>query len=184
MNDALRQLANEAGLVQEYWDGLGIRREWSEPTVRALLQGLGFDDSIAPGQHLETLADEAYARPLPPSLVLRQDSAPAVPVALPVDRPDTVIEWELLLEDGTALRGESLSSNLPLLGARTIGNRACERRSLPLPEGLPCGYHHLRLPRLDASAMLIVVPARCYIPTELEAGQRHWGLAVQLYALR
>ncbi|MBV8198379.1 MAG: 4-alpha-glucanotransferase [Candidatus Eremiobacteraeota bacterium] len=45
---------------------------------------------------------------------------------------------------------------------------------------LPLGYHHLT--DGSRSATLIVAPARCYLPPEMERG-RVWGLATQLYAL-
>ena len=48
-----------------------------------------------------------------------------------------------------------------------------------LPAQLPLGYHTL-LDASGATSRLIVSPGRCHLPP----GFRHWGWAIQLYALR
>src|SRR5499427_6853708 len=57
---------------------------------------------------------------------------------------------------------------------------------LPLPAGLPLGYHRLQLEAGNISARinLIIAPDRCYLPAELGTGARSWGLSCQLYGLR
>jgi 4-alpha-glucanotransferase len=65
--------------------------------------------------------------------------------------------YELILEDGSTLRGDGR-----------------------LPADLPLGYHDLVRPHRDQPVRLIVSPRRCYLPPGLQA----WGWAVQLYALR
>lgn len=47
---------------------------------------------------------------------------------------------------------------------------------------LPIGYHHW--PAGDEEALLIAAPPRCWLPPELEAGKRLWGVSTQLYGLR
>jgi 4-alpha-glucanotransferase len=57
---------------------------------------------------------------------------------------------------------------------------------MPLPTGLPLGYHQLDLKAADVSARLtlIVAPAGCYLPRDLAGDARSWGLTCQLYGLR
>ena len=57
---------------------------------------------------------------------------------------------------------------------------------MPLPEGLPLGYHQLDLEAagITARLSLIVAPARCHLPGALGPGARSWGLTCQLYGLR
>jgi 4-alpha-glucanotransferase len=184
MNEALRRLAAAAGIIDGYWDGLGIRRELNESTTRALLQGLEFDPARDPQAHLSELADAPFMTPLPSSLVLRLGMPLAVTLAISSADLDRAMQWEILFEDGTARQGDFLAAQLAPIDARDIGGCHYVRVSLPLPAELPCGYHRLRLPQLDCSALLIVAPPRCFIPTELEHGRRCWGLAIQLYALR
>jgi 4-alpha-glucanotransferase len=63
---------------------------------------------------------------------------------------------EILLEDGSSI---------------AVDNR--------LPADLPCGYHDI-LPRKGPQRRLIVAPASCWLPDDLET----WGWAIQLYAAR
>ena len=58
------------------------------------------------------------------------------------------------------------------------GERFDAERSLP-PD-LPLGYHLLHYEGVDSPARLVVTPATCYLPPDLET----WGWAVQLYAAR
>ena len=83
MNETLARLAAAAGLLPEYWDGLGIRRELAEGTARALLAGLGFDPARAESDHLARLEAAPFATPLPPCVVLREGEPREVVVALP-----------------------------------------------------------------------------------------------------
>jgi 4-alpha-glucanotransferase len=57
---------------------------------------------------------------------------------------------------------------------------------MPLPAGLPLGYHRLTLEACGAAAQLdlIVAPARCHLSAQLGPGARSWGLTCQLYGLR
>src|SRR3984893_19142751 len=57
---------------------------------------------------------------------------------------------------------------------------------MPLPEGLPLGYHRLDLEagEITARLNLIVAPDRCHLPAELGPGSRKWGPSCQLYGLR
>lgn len=178
MNEALARLASAAGLLPDYWDGLGIRRELGEGTARALLAGLGFDPARPEAEHLAALETAAFATPLPPCVVLREGEPPETLVALPSGTLQ--VAWSLRLEDGTTRDG-----CVPVASCAVFDARGEVRRvRLPLPAGLPLGYHRLRLEAPAASAALIVAPARCHLPEDWDESRRAWGLAVQLYTLR
>ena len=51
-----------------------------------------------------------------------------------------------------------------------------------LPDGLPLGWHDVV--GSSGRTRLVVVPASCWLPRELEEGGRAWGWTLQLYALR
>lgn len=177
------RLARAAGIEEVYWDGLGIRRELSERTASALLDALGFEASGSAEDQLDTLLNQAFLAPLPPTVVTRS-GAPAVVVALPQQRRDETIAWEIALEDGGRVSGEFIAAQLQQLETREIGGSHYARFSLPLPAELAPGYHRLMLPGCDCRATLIVGPAQCYLPQRLQQGSRCWGVAVQLYTLR
>ena len=70
-------------------------------------------------------------------------------------------------------------------GGAVVAADAGGHLDLPLPPGLPLGYHRLAV-ELGGSAAelgLIVAPAACYLAPELGPGERCWGLTCQLYGL-
>lgn len=183
MNEALMRLARAAGIEEVYWDGLGIRRELGERTAAALLDALGFQASADRQHQLNVLLDQAFLDPLPPAVVARSE-APAIVVALPQQRREESMPWQIALEDGGQLAGAFIAAQLEQLETREIGGDQYARFRLPLPPELPCGYHRLVLPTCNGSTTLIVAPARCHLPPQLQQGDRCWGVAVQLYSLR
>ena len=178
------RLAGAAGIESVYWDGLGVRRELREPTAAALLDALDFKSSADADAQCKALEDDAFLRPLPPSVVVRLEAPLALVVALPLQQLDETIPWELALESGEQLRGEFVPALLTQVEQREIDGRLYGRYRLPLPAAIPPGYHQFRLASLACAAFLIAGPARCFIPDPLERGVRCWGLAVQLYELR
>jgi 4-alpha-glucanotransferase len=73
--------------------------------------------------------------------------------------------------DGLALEGTGSSRGWPIARCRLALGR------------LPIGYHELRVEAGDrARCLLIVAPARAYLPTEFES-QRLWGVSAQLYSV-
>lgn len=185
MNEALLRLAEAAGIENGYWDGLGIRRDLREPTAAALLDALDINAASGTDAQCSLLADEAFLKPLPPSVVVRLGTAaPAASIALPLNRRDETFAWEVALEGGGQRGGDFVPAQSQQAETREICGRSYGRFSLRLPADIPAGYHRLRLPSLQCTVPLIVGPARCYVPAPLEQGVRCWGIAVQLYALR
>jgi 4-alpha-glucanotransferase len=184
VNPALMQLAAAAGIEDGYWDGLGVRRDLQEPTAVALLSALGFDPSADPLAQCAALTDAPFLSPLPPAVVVPCETRCQIVIALPIARREEAIAWELELESGGRLQGEFLVAHAPLVEERDCGGRLFGRYRMTLDAELALGYHRLRLPALAAQTLLIAAPARCFVPQALAQGERCWGLAVQLYAVR
>lgn len=176
-------LAEAAGIESGYWDGLGARRELQESTAAALLSALDIPSAHAHSQR-DVLSDAAFLRPLPSCVVVRLQPPLSMVVALPFTLRESTLTWELTLENGQHLRGDFVAANLTQLEEREIEGTRYGRFTLPLPDSITPGYHHFFLPPLACDAPFIAGPARCYIPESIARGQRHWGLAIQLYALR
>ena len=73
--------------------------------------------------------------------------------------------WQLLREDPAApalLNGRGPSADLPAT--------------------LPSGYYLLQT--AEATRLVIVAPARCWLPEGLRSGERWWGITAQMYSLR
>lgn len=180
--EALRPLCLSLGIQTEYYDIWGSRHVVPDSTLLAILAAFGYDTSSPQALAVSVRdRDEQIARtPLDPVKVLSvTDPAPSVPLRLPgaTGRPVSV-SMAIYLEDNTALRHDTEVTAAP------VGE-------LPLPKGLPLGYHDLEIavsgPDREAvrtSMRLIVAPDRAFLPEPLDSGGRSAGLAVSLYGVR
>ena len=175
----LLQLCQRHGIAPEYYDIWGKRRVVPDHGLRALLRAMDVEAGDR-AQVLASLAAEDAAQaalalrsPLPPCAVFWQDAGPWLLPLLAANREGTLL-WSLV-EEGGAHHAGTVQDFLVVLPAR-----------------LPLGYHRLDLrleaaageQRLLSSTLVVIAPRRCYLPPRLQAGQRVWGPAVQLYALR
>lgn len=142
-DDAVRRLAEAAGVLIDWEDADGQPQRVSVESLRAVLSGLGLDcDSAA--QCADSLAR------------LRADTA----------------ETCRVVDAGTPLTGFEGPARL-ILESRSV---------IDVQPGSPVqaiGYH--RLEHRGGEIELIVAPPR---GAALDAGERLWGTAVQLYSLR
>lgn len=190
MNDELlAELAELAGIGLGYVDAWGDERTTSDATRRDLLAAMGVD--VSDERALRAGIAERRARPwrrvLPPVHVVRDHHPLSLPVTLEIGALEQPYRWRLRTEQGPAHEGEFVPAALPQRGEAEVDG---ERRrgvllELPLAPGL--GYHDVEIePPAGASARtrLIVCPESCHVATGFGRGERVWGLAVQLYALR
>jgi 4-alpha-glucanotransferase len=177
MNDraAIVELAGLLGIAAHYTDAFGQGHEVSNETLLALIEAFGLppDPTLARQQ----LSDWERKAPLgldPVHVVPAEATNPELELRLP-SRCQNII-WRCRLENGEERSGRLA---VPL-------DAAGERFKMPLPTGLPLGYHRLEIKaaRMTAQVNLIVAPARCYLPKELAPNARSWGLTCQLYGLR
>ena len=136
-----------------------------------------FGLSADPRQAAAEIAERQRAAPLglgPAHLVHAETARPELTLWLPSGTRE--IAWTCRLEGGEERVGRVSS------GSRSEDGRF----ALPLPAGLPLGYHRLALEvgRIAAQLDLIVAPARCHLPPQLGPDARSWGLTCQLYGLR
>ncbi len=167
---ALQWLAQQLGLAPRYHDFFGVERDVPDATLRAALHAMGVPAADDAQVHaaLHAHGDASRQQKLPPALVLREGYGAH---GLLVPHAEGTQGWRLRLESGEerSLPIESRDGNLRLV----------------LPEGLPLGYHRLENDRPENGyTIVIVTPARCWVPQALQAGHRWWGPCVQLYALR
>ena len=158
-NSALHELARAAGLQIAWRDVNGAEQIVSDDSLRAVLAALGLpsatDHEIR--DSLVTLRAETT-----------QDSSALITatVAEPIFLPGSPGRFRLTLESGERLEG--------MAQARQTG--------IVLPPVPTPGYHRLELG--DRTIMLAVAPPRAYTLEDAAQGEKLWGLAVQLYALR
>lgn len=178
-HDALLALCQRHGIAPEYHDIWGKRRVVPDHGLRALLRAMDVEAGDR-SQVMSSLAAEDAAQaalalrtPLPPVAVFWQDAGPWR-LALKAAYREGRLVWALSEEGGGQHGGEVHDFHVGL------------------PGGLPLGYHRLELrletpsgdQRLLSSTLIVIAPRRCYLPPRLREGQRVWGPAIQLYALR
>src|SRR6516164_7926813 len=175
MNDraAIEQLARLLGIEAHYTDTFGQSHEVSDETLLALIGAFGLPPDPAVARR--ELAEQQRRAPLglrPVHLVDAEAAHPQLVLCLPDGCRE--IFWACRLESGEERSGR--------LAAASVGARF----AIPLPAGLPLGYHRLDLEAGNVAARLslIVAPAHCHLPAELGPDARSWGLTCQLYALR
>jgi 4-alpha-glucanotransferase len=170
---ALVRLAGLAGVETNFIDALGRRCEAEEESLRAVIDAFGLPSG--PARAVAEIEERQEAMPLglePSCLVPAEEAQPQLAVRVPARARD--IGWICRLEDGRELAGRA-----------KLGAAGEARRVMPLPAGLPLGYHRLALEAGGAAAEieLIVAPKRCHLPPQLAAGARRWGLTCQLYGV-
>jgi 4-alpha-glucanotransferase len=182
----LERLRRLRGIAGSFTDFRGETHALSEASLLGLLAAFGHtvDDPAALAREAEALETRDWARVLGPVVVLRGDLTVPFTVLAPL-LPE--IRWCVQTEQGDMLRGEAVPAQLPMLDERGIRDLWYVRLALALPP-LPTGYHRLRLEKSDGQPLgttrLIVAPERCHEPPAIRAGERPWGVAIQLYTLR
>jgi 4-alpha-glucanotransferase len=173
---ALRQLAKLMGVEARYTDALGETREVSAETLLALTAAFGLPaDPVRARRELEERQGLLPLGLEPAHFVRAEDQRPTVLLRLPAGCRE--LSWSCQLADNADEPSGQIS---------TIAQSKAERFAMPLPKGLPLGYHRLKIEAagIEASADLIVAPDRCYLPAELGPGAHSWGVSCQLYGLR
>ena len=178
----LRRLAEHVGIMPEYFGQTGERHVTTDDTRRALLAALGFDASSdeAARLSLERIHERERQELIAPVRVVRLTSndARSLEVRLPPEA-DRTGAWrlEVILENGTTRLVEGSWAGGPTL-------------EIALPVDVPIGYHRIRLSIASSTGagsneqMLIVVPDRCVVPSDLVGETGAYGLITNLYTVR
>lgn len=184
---SLERLCAVCRLATTYRDEAGQCHQVEYPPLKELLSALGVaaDTEAVRQEHLVRIESAKAKRILPPVQVVREGNAPfGIEVRHTALAHQQHYAWVLQLEDGGRQQGRFCLAELNSTGDNP------RHSLLLLPEVPPQGYHRFALHTTDAKRqplaemLFIVAPAACYQPESLQQGQRSWGYAVQLYALR
>ncbi len=185
--EILNRLAELAGIVPTLWMQNGDLFPIADQTKSDLLGALGFDvssDTAIAGGILR-LEERPWRSCLDPVCVCRSSALFAL--RIPSRNSGHEMNWRIKLEDGKILDGKFTPRELDFLESRDIDGETLHRYDVALPNGLPWGYHRLKIG--DGSVWLgettiIVAPPSSYLPDWMTEGQRKWGIACFLPSLR
>jgi 4-alpha-glucanotransferase len=185
MTTELDRLGTLAGIEPAWFDIFGNRTTVPATTMRALLAAMGLPahDDAAVAASLDLLEGRAWVRAVDATTVV-DDSGPVAVVLCVPDGSDGI--WTIVEETGAVHSGSFSAAALPLVERRAIGGVTRVRCRLDLPVMLAQGYHTVTVETAAerAQGVLIVAPARCLLPQEIDPDRRFWGVAAQLYGLR
>lgn len=187
MTAGLQHLARLYGLETAYYDVIAHRRrEASAEALLAVLRALGApvaDLRDVPGAVRERRLQvwQCWCEPVH----LAWDGGPAdLRLRLPPELADGKVACHLQLESGEIRRWTADLSQRTSRGTVEVEGTRYTAARLPLPGGLPWGYHQLTVEIGDraAESLLVAAPVRAYAPPDGSASRR-WGLFLPLYAL-
>lgn len=149
----LEELAQAAGIRLSYHNLHGDRQQIAPETPQRLLTAMQY-------YPVPSLTDEQI---IPTVQVFTLGQTMQLALA-----DKGALHWVLTTEQGQQYQGQ-------VRGGQT----------LTLPSQLPAGYHKLDVTRdsRHGHCRIIVAPERCYEPPALAAGDKLWGVCVQLYTL-
>jgi 4-alpha-glucanotransferase len=181
------RLARLRGIGDAYHDYRGELKFFSTETKLGLLRAMGCEvDESALSRELEKMEVALWRRFLPPVAAVRGTRA-GIDINVTARETGSTLSWSVRFEDGPRQQGTLATAHCREIWNGEVEGTWVSRRRLELPVDLPAGYHELEAAVAGGGSgrcLLIVAPPRCYEPASLAAGQRLWGVAVQLYTLR
>ena len=191
----LAKLAERAGIANDYYDIAGTLHLTSDDTRRAILTAMGFtvDSATSLSQALQEWDEAPWQRPCEPVRILR-DSETGPPVSCYLMLEDgteesIAVEWQIRDEANAVVQEGQAGPGLSAVEVRFLYGRRHVRVEIPAPHDLSLGYYSMTVRAeglvggIVGTMRIIVAPRQCYAPPWLEANQRMWGLALQLYSL-
>ena len=185
-SEALTRAAELFRIQSSFYDIWGKQHTPADDVKQAILRSLGVptDSTEQLDQAItERLAEQTSL--LPVTLVLLA-SHPAFPLTVPSHLTTAEASALLTFEDGQTTRFTFPLSTLTPAVYIEGGAGEFARFDLPLPSGLPLGYHTLDIEvgGERASAHLILAPDRAWWPGPIQSLHRYAGIAISLYGLR
>ena len=184
MSDALRRLAERAGILDVYTSQGGVERATPDETRRALLRSLRLPaETDADARELvEALDERDRELGVPPFHMVRQGEGSTfhLPVRL-LPHELAGVHWSARIE---RMRGEPGPPGEWLAEGVAESHHGAALVELPVPDEAAWYRVEARFSasgrEREASLLLVVAPPRCWQPPD----SRSWGVVSNLYSIR
>jgi 4-alpha-glucanotransferase len=182
----LRQLARLYGIQTEYRASTGRLRLATPEALLGVLRALGApvggEADVAAA--LRQRRHDLRTRRVEPVVVAWSGTGAAVTLRLPASADSRRLACRVTTEDGQERAWTTAVADLETTERVESEGQAIVARRLPLPHGLPAGYHRLRVEGAGEPVEVLVIAAAEQVYTGADADRdRLWGLFCPLYAL-
>jgi 4-alpha-glucanotransferase len=184
----LERLANLRGIGEAYHNYRGELEHFSLETKVGILQAMG-----CPTEDTAQIAEEVSRtevmrlRKFLPAVATAHSPRMGFDINVTAREFGATIVWQILLEDGARLDGATSTADCAEVWRGEVAGSWITRRRFEIAVDLPAGYHEFEA-KVSGGAtqrcLLIISPPKCFEPAAIVAGQKLWGIAVQLYTLR
>lgn len=197
----IEKFADNVGIARDYIDANGQYTIISREARLATLGAMGYDFSDEESLTKKLLQEEItpYKEIIDPVKVIRTGEHQFIYLRLPANISESAkLTWHINLEDGRTLSDTIDLIEVEIADYFEVQGTMYDLRRLILSNilpaeytHLPLGYHKFKVTIQDGvvsyksiEQLLIMTPVRCYMPEEMVAGKKFWGVSVQLYSLR
>jgi 4-alpha-glucanotransferase len=206
--DSLEKAASTWGIENEFYDIFGHKHTATPEIQERILVALGLPaESFASLEAERRRQFERTAGALIPPVSVLKESDQGLLLTVPGEQR-TSVRVVVQLEEGGERSQTFEASQLQQLGAFVLPSKARAKSDgsagaaakaakrwnayrLPLPAGVPLGYHRVSIEFGGAAgtgpatqAQVIVAPEQAYLPERLATGGKTAGVAITLYGLR
>jgi len=182
-------LIKQKGIGSNFIDAWGKPAKIKSENQLKVLQAMGYqvnDDAMLLAQ-LEEDVLAHWLRPIAPVMVHRVEEPSAITIRIAIDAASKNHTLKVKLEDGTVTTFKFVPVDHCLVATQEINDIEFQEYQIDMPNLEVLGYHELQLlagRKIIGKSVYIVAPSSCYIPEDIKAGRKIWGLSVQLYCLR
>jgi 4-alpha-glucanotransferase len=182
----LRRLSMLHGVQQAYYDASGDRKTATPESLVAVLHALGISIEH-PGDASAALVArqrEIWEQRVDPVLVDWSGSPSSLDLRLPQSMANEEIHCSLQFEDGLDRHWDFDLAQIESAQEMSVEGSDYVVKKLPIPDGLPWGYHRFRIAMDDgiAESLLISAPKHAFTGAR-GRNQRLWGAFLPLYAV-
>ena len=189
-HDAFNQLCECCGITESYYDISGVHHVATLEARLALMQSMRINIQCNEDIHhnLELIRLRDWQHIIAPVHVYpHHNGEHNIALVLNLSQTGKPIQWQIVEDNGRAHSGDWQFKTQDASEQCEINGVAHFRFHAQLPAVSDIGYHRLNLQLpgdTNGSSLLIATPETCYQPPAFEAGEKTWGISLQLYTLR